>query len=314
VKKLAKLKQWLTVDDAARLLSISLQEEVERKDVLQLGLDGRLTLSVYFVNHAHGKFAKDVPSSEARVMVGERWQSSEGSPRPGPIQTFENWAAVPREVLEGIANRTLNFCSVGDAYHAPDGTTRVIETEEVGFVRTLTGVWDLTMVGAEHLDVEHEIQQLTGGPDVTLSSLGGVVLRNGDQFAVLYESFPEEFIRKNQEKKGVEKPYDDSSNWFPAGGLAAADTVLVVRTERVTALIDSLADGDGGGQHDRLSDARLKVIAALVEHSAGIDLHRPRGQAAELKRLIDKTGYGPVSADVCESVINAIKDRMPDWD
>jgi hypothetical protein len=51
VKKLLKLKEWLTVPDAARHLSILFGEEVSEADVLRLALDGHLTLSVNLVNH-----------------------------------------------------------------------------------------------------------------------------------------------------------------------------------------------------------------------------------------------------------------------
>lgn len=43
---LYRLKKWLTVPDAAAHLSIAFGEEVTEADVLRLGLDGHLTLSV----------------------------------------------------------------------------------------------------------------------------------------------------------------------------------------------------------------------------------------------------------------------------
>jgi len=48
--KLFMLKQWLTIPDAARYLSIILGEEVSEADVLMLAIDGHLTLSINFVN------------------------------------------------------------------------------------------------------------------------------------------------------------------------------------------------------------------------------------------------------------------------
>jgi hypothetical protein len=67
VKKLLKLKEWLTVPDAARHLSILFGEAVSEADVLRLALDGHLTLSVYFVNHARGSTRKNNPSCRGRV-------------------------------------------------------------------------------------------------------------------------------------------------------------------------------------------------------------------------------------------------------
>ena len=44
------LKEWLTVPDAAKRLSVIFGEEVTEADVLRLALDGHLKLSIYFVN------------------------------------------------------------------------------------------------------------------------------------------------------------------------------------------------------------------------------------------------------------------------
>ena len=46
MSKLLKLKTWLTLDDAARHLSLMFGETVSKADVLRLALDGRLTLSI----------------------------------------------------------------------------------------------------------------------------------------------------------------------------------------------------------------------------------------------------------------------------
>ena len=62
--KLFSLKEWLTIDDAARHLSTVLGEDVTNADVLRLGLDGRLRLSIQFVNYTKGRFGKVVTWNE----------------------------------------------------------------------------------------------------------------------------------------------------------------------------------------------------------------------------------------------------------
>ena len=64
--KLFNLKQWLIVEDAAKHLSIVFGEEVSVADVFRLALDQELTLSVNFVNGAHGRAGLLVPLNEAR--------------------------------------------------------------------------------------------------------------------------------------------------------------------------------------------------------------------------------------------------------
>ena len=41
-------------------------------------------------------------------------------------------------------------------------------------VTTIEGVWDLPMLGAERLDIEHKYQMLTDGPEITLTMLDGL--------------------------------------------------------------------------------------------------------------------------------------------
>ncbi len=59
--KLFQLKEWLTVPEAARHLSIIFDEDVSEADVLRLSLDGHLKLSVNFVNYAQARRGKVVP-------------------------------------------------------------------------------------------------------------------------------------------------------------------------------------------------------------------------------------------------------------
>jgi hypothetical protein len=53
MSKLLKAKQWLTLEDAAKRLSISFDEDVTQKEVLQLTIEGKLALSYLLVGHAH---------------------------------------------------------------------------------------------------------------------------------------------------------------------------------------------------------------------------------------------------------------------
>jgi hypothetical protein len=136
LKKLLNLKPSLTVPDAARHLSILFGEDVSEADVLRFGLDRHLTFSVDFVNHAYGRPGRPVPLSEATRST------------------------IPS--LEG--DKSIAFF---DGYLLDD--TSVIEWEDK--IISIAGVWDLAMVSAEAIDVEHRYQQLTGGPSGGMESL-----------------------------------------------------------------------------------------------------------------------------------------------
>jgi hypothetical protein len=64
-KKLLKLRDWLTVPDAARYLSILLGDKVTVAHVLRFALDRRLTLSVNFVNITLARCGKIIPQADA---------------------------------------------------------------------------------------------------------------------------------------------------------------------------------------------------------------------------------------------------------
>ena len=55
MKKIYRLREWLTLDEASGHLSVVLGEPVSVAEVLRLALDRHLTLSVNLVNHAEAK-------------------------------------------------------------------------------------------------------------------------------------------------------------------------------------------------------------------------------------------------------------------
>ena len=242
--KLFNLKEWLTVADAARHLSIVFSENVTEADVLRLALDGHLRLSVNFVNHANARLGKVIPLSEAKTM-------------PGLFSEGED----PYDVVLAIRMNEHDFLELNKE------------------IVSLRDVWDLPMIGSESLDVEHKYQQLTGGPEVTLTCLEGTfVQRTSGGICQLQESYDEnqyqrgskahlreleehiarnniepskaqelleqhkeerkKFLAKRKEKKDSGK---DSENYFPAGGLPT-DSVLVVRTAALREFQDAMSD------------------------------------------------------------------------
>lgn len=316
--KLFQLKKWLTLEDAARYLSLAFNEPVTEADILRLGLDEHLTLSVNFVNGTRARPGALVPIEDAEVayfptkpfsrppvriraaritkldapegarvreafreagidddempetvMQSEErdWPASAAekmdSVRISPICLVQEMAAgvlsgqidptvdpmVMGEVLKGIADGSLNKIPVVMGINIDD--KRILELAKK--VETISGIWDLPMIGAERLDVEHAYQQLTGGPEVTLMHLNGVFVRSEDgQLAQLQESYDSremrgilQDIQRRLEAQGLqpqqkrEYPPDHPNRHFPRGGLPP-DAVLVVRTSALTDFIERM--------------------------------------------------------------------------
>ncbi|WP_186026074.1 hypothetical protein [Burkholderia gladioli] len=266
MSKLLTLKDWLTVPEAARHLSRIFNEEVGEADVLRFALDGRLKLSVHFVNNAYAN--------------------------PGKLCRSEDieWCESPIGKKEGAFDSKIpNGICVGDDQWV------VLEDKVV----TLTGVWDLPLIGADRLDVEHEYQRLIDGPKVSLLNLDGAFVcdeasgvyrlcehidenefvegssaymrrieneifnamtaEEADELRVMASAKRENFLMKNISLKNSEK-------FYPSGGISR-DGVFVVRSRFLADFIASVADPKVGVSEDRLStkerNSLLKIILAL---------------------------------------------------
>lgn len=316
MSKLFKLKEWLTLADAARHLSIVFGEQVTEADLLRLGLDGRLRLSVHFVNKARGRCAKPVGHE------GVMW--AELPPLPG-LRGYGNSGdgdAKPHRYRTSIDLDGERFLNLGEE------------------VNHLEGVWDLLMRGGERLDVEHAYQQMTGGPAVTLQNLDGAFVERRDIGLVcqLQESYDdnefeagsraqlvklerqivdenidsaeaarmraqhkearEEFLKTQRQRSAKE-------NHFPAGGLPE-DAVIVVRTEALREFEHAVNGADANKEKPLTSRERntlLAIIAALCDYS---DIkYQERGAAGQISALTEQIGV-PVSDDTVRRMLTQI--------
>jgi hypothetical protein len=257
MKKLLNLKQWLTVPDAARHLSILFGEEVTEADVLRLALDRQLRLSVYFVNGARGRCGPAVPAEDAKRTIREEdpedWQhlTNGQSAGEGEGQVFSLW---------------LHGMRLGDG--------RVLEYDQKTVL--LDGVWDLTMLGHERLEVEQRYQFLTGGPEVDMSFRDGpldrpIVSREDRTYCQIHEPY-----------FGDQQPTD----------ALPTDSVLVVRTSALHDLEIQLAEPDQKAEkplQQRERNTLLVIIAALAELSK-IDVKKPSSAAAAIESQTIRMG------------------------
>lgn len=312
--KLFKLKKWLTVPEAAQHLSIVFGEEVKEADVLRFALDGHLKLSVNFVNYAEARCGKVVPLEDARFH--------ELSPLIRDL-VLEMRKGKPTMVLDGL--------QISDS--------EVLELEKT--MVSLNGVYDLPMIGNERLDVEHEYQNLTAGPAVTIEGFDGAFVKGQDgQLWQLQESFDDnEYqagskaqLRKlegqikrddidsskakellgqhiEERKKFLEerKKKKESENYYPAGGLPQ-DSVLVVRTDALREFEQSINNAPASSDKPIATTERntlLTIIAALCDYSA-ID-PAGRGAANQIAKLTEKLG-----ATVTDDTIRKALAKIPD--
>lgn len=345
MSKLFKLKEWLTVPESAKRLSITFGEEVTESDVLRLALDGRLRLSVYFVNHATARCGKVVSVEEIEWklfpslnITGPQHQTaSEHS-----LEQENAWQAPTKllALLKDIpANEWPNWMWIPSGLKIDGG--RFLELSDNAV--TLRGVWDLLMIGNERLDIEHEYQTLTGGPAVTLQGLDGAFVEGNDgEMCQLQESFDDneyqpgssaalERLKQNIASNGIEGAEAESllnrhkeqrkeflerqrtrpakEKYYPAGGLPK-DAVIVVRTEALREFEQSV-NGAPHGQEKSIAtrerNSLLTIIAAFCKYE-GID-PKERGAAGEIVQMTEDLG-APVSDDTVRRILAKIPDAL----
>lgn len=125
MNKLFKLKKWLTLEETAKRLTTSFEEEINISDCLQLALDGHITISVLLDSSVYAVSAKVIKTTQRETL------------RKSIISTSEDGAIVG--LLDGehfFPNHQLDY--------------EYEDIERSGSAFQLNhGIYDLPMVGAE---------------------------------------------------------------------------------------------------------------------------------------------------------------------
>lgn len=221
MKKLMKLKEYLTLEQAAVYLTAILNEPVTVADVLQLALDQYLTLSVHFVNGTMARPGKVVHYTYEQ------------------IQKFDATGDYPDDL--NSTDDISAFLEVREAGYPCSDIPKKLSSVQLDQDRWMTfendeivkidGIWDLPMIGDESFNVKFKYQKVTGGPVVTLHDFHDTFVINNEDRACKLQVLP-----KMNMKADSYKPVPE--DYFPAGGLPI-DSVLVVRVAAIKALEDN---------------------------------------------------------------------------
>ena len=246
--KLFKLKEWLTIPETAKHLSIMFGEDVTEADVLRLGLDRHLKLSVNFVNHAYAKRGdKFLPFDEWEVKLREMasWQNAKTlAAQNGMIAVyfsgFDMAFYLKDEELnneykhsflkkdEGLLKNALlkkltsevqaellsNMIEQAIIDHRKQsqkfgGKVPPSTDSFWGKVFNIKDVWDLPMLGTERIDIEHRYQMLTDGPEITLTGLDGAFVEREDGVIFqVQDSFDKKWIDYQNSEESKQKSLD----------------------------------------------------------------------------------------------------------
>lgn len=258
----------MTISEAARHLASLFNEPVTAADVLRLGLDGHLTLSVDFIGHAHAYLGGVVPYRDAPRIELPR-NDAERMPGSGAMT-----------VVDGVL--------------LDHGETITEDTQFAHFRREpsrIDGVWDLAMIGGERLDIEHRFQQETDGPSVTKANVEGTFVKRSDrEWARLLEHFSDTVVDASTGKA------ISTERYHPAGRLPD-NAVLVVRTQALVGFETRMNAGERlssrGASHvsTRERDTLLKLVIGMAIEGYRYDPVASRNEApAEIAGDLAKQG------------------------
>ena len=320
MSKLFKLKEWFTLDETARHLSVNFGEEVTKADVLRLALDGHLVLSVDLQSTEMGHCGKLIPIADAEF---QEFEFEEGKP--------------PSRIYGGIV------------LHTGDEETDVLKFDDK--VVRLRGVYDLPMIGGEKNEVENQYREFVGGQRISLTSLDGVFVQAGDdEFVQILEDFDDNEFQsgsaaqldeiealvvheklsddkanmlrlkhKADRLEFLKKGRDDPRRYYPAGGLGR-DAVFVVRNESLTKFLREVAEDDGDKSLRSIEDKplgtternTLLTIIAVLAKEAKVpldDYSKPGKAAGYIEGLTDEFG-AHVSKRAIEEHLKKIPDAL----
>lgn len=255
MSKLFKLKKWLTLDEAATHISTVLGESVTVADIYKFGLDGHLVLSASFVNIVKAKkitFIKKEDIKYQKVFPKGISNIQEGEYINAPINA--KYPISKDYWLESIEDKVVS----------------------------LSGVWDLSMLGAEKFTIKQLYQQeVSSGVEVKMPEVMSVFVKGVDetyqlQLLLTMAQFRERHKEQSEIEGAGEKKLmpriTESARAYPASRLDELDYDLVVKVKEITRFIQSLEDAPQEAKPlmPRERNTLLSVIEALLKKQ-GID-------------------------------------------
>lgn len=244
MNKLFKFKEWLTIPEAAKQLSNVLEDDnVSEADILELGLNRHLKISLHIPHHAYACRGKRLPLSLATKVDFSLFKEIMLSKR-SPEEAIEHEPKIPEWIYTGI--RT--------------GEDEVVEFDRK--IESISGTWDLLMWGGERLYVEKMFYALKSDTYLDLMNIDGSFLQTYDEEVVFsLQEYYGDF--SDYPKEDLINPRSHPNNYCPMDGIPP-DSFLVVRTD---ALRDFELKIKNSYPENQLQQSTEKQLAAKTENS-----------------------------------------------
>ncbi|MDC9588626.1 hypothetical protein PSI23_04690 [Xenorhabdus sp. XENO-10] len=268
MKKLFKLKEWFTLEETARRLTSSFEEEISVADCLSLALDKRLTISALLDKSSYAVKSK-VKTTTMRDQFSYCIKS-----------TTSNGAFLKMLTGERFYTNEQLDC----------------EYEKIerigGAFRLDSGIYDLPMIGAEELDVMHQFDLAQNRKPREYANIEGAFLNTKFGMVNILASFNQLTIKYNGKEMGVfdavKNEFVDYNDYFsffyPDDGLG--DVEFVFRRENIEKFEQSALND---GEAELTLDDGLLVIGSMLSALKKAKPESKRWTQDALKGELEKT-------------------------
>lgn len=304
MSKLFKLKKYLTIEDAARYLSSSLEELVSVADIYELALDNELMVSVRFIDQAYatcGRYASSQDDDINQLQIEK-----------------DKWLVFDKQVhvIDGVwdlAMIGIESHTIKELYQKEvDGPEPIFSGVNGFFLKQGELLYKLQM--SLPLCINDNRAALEERLDLLLKAKGLVINDiSNDSYALdsLSESELDEFMLLSSTFMEIEGEnlveLDDQIS------LENPNYQYVIRTNELTRFVQALDDEYSvPGPTDKPLGSKerntLLTMIGVLSEEANIDLSA-RGISASLQALMDQEGI-PMSDDTIRKVIYQVGDAM----
>jgi hypothetical protein len=248
-RKLSGFIEWFEMPEAARYLSDELRRDISIAHILRMVLGKNLKLSIYIINPTEARKGRVVPIGQAETIIEKKDNPYEEE----DLHLDEGWVFddLPEEIKKGLQDGSMISHPIGEIM--PDQTHVVTGPYEPA---TLSGIYDVPMMGNNIREVEDRLQIAMNGPDVTCEYFVGTFFEDQEGSVYMYTSrHEEEALRQitnkyiindaattNSHLEKIELLHSYIDNEFPLGGVfpEPEDYVLVVRVSALNKLIEQV--------------------------------------------------------------------------
>lgn len=301
MNKLNNIREWLTLNEAVNRLSDEFSD-VTLPGIYQLVLDGRLKISINFINIVKLKKIKLIKSKDVKYTK--------------------------------ISPSGLPFIPNGGFFYVPDSNMHRISKDywmqEIdNEIISARGVFDLLMIGAGRFDIENRYYQCTSDVSVDIPAMSGIYLQRGDSFYQLQFFFKDDESNDKEGDNKLSLVFEDSKinlsevtselellprrmpRPFLASRLDDYKNILVVKNSEIMQFIKSVEEKPKDKILKTNERNSLLILIAALCKNADIDWNL-RGIATSLMAMTENLGT-PLSDETIRKILkdidNAVESR-----